>query len=65
MSPGQGKPSPGRRLGSAYFLGIVFAAFAILLWLRGMGRLLIPAILIGLVCYGIYRFVQLVRAPVD
>jgi len=38
---------------------------AVLLWLRGMGRLLIPALLLGLVGYGVYRFVQLVRAPLD
>jgi hypothetical protein len=55
----------GAGLGSAYFLGFAFAAFAVLLWLRGMGRLLVPALLIGLVVYGVYRFVQLVRAPLD
>ena len=64
MSDAPEQPS-GRSLGSAYFLGFVFAAFAVLLWLRGMGRLLIPALLLGLVGYGVYRFVQLVRAPLD
>ncbi len=64
MSGARGS-TPGLSLGSAYFLGFVFAAFAVLLWLRGMGRLLIPALLLGLVGYGVYRFVQLVRAPLD
>jgi hypothetical protein len=60
------KPAPrGGSLGSAYFLGFIFFAFLVLLWMRGLGRLLIPAILIGGVIYGVCRFVRLVRAPVD
>ena len=65
MSGRDGSAPSGRSVGSAYFLGFIFCAFLCLLWLRGLGRLLIPAILIGLVLYGVYRFVQLVRAPVD
>lgn len=52
-------------LGSAYFLAFVFFAFAMVLWLRGLGRLLLPAGLIALVGYGVYRFVQKVREPLD
>lgn len=43
------------KLGSAYFLAFAFFAFAMLLWLRGMGRILLPALLIGLLGYAIYR----------
>jgi len=65
VSDAPDKPDSGRSLGSAWFLGVVCAAFAVLLWLRGLGRVLIPVALIGLVVFGVYRFVQLVRAPVD
>lgn len=58
------EPRP-QALGSAYFLAFVFFALAVLLWLRGFGRLLLPALLIGLMVYGIWRFVQKVREPVD
>lgn len=54
-----------RSIGSAYFLGVVFVGFLILLWMRGLGRLMIPLLLIGAVCYALYRFVKLIRAPVD
>jgi hypothetical protein len=62
---GAPEPSTGRALGSAYFLGAVFVGFVVLLWLRGLGRLMVPALLIGGVVFGVYRFVKLVRAPVD
>ena len=65
MSDASDKVDSGRSLGSAWFLGAISAAFAVLLWLRGLGRVLIPVALIGLVVFGVYRFVQLVRAPVD
>lgn len=64
MSGGADSPR-GQTLGSSYFLGAVFVAFVVLLWLRGLGRLIVPALLVGGVAFGVYRFVKLVRAPVD
>lgn len=64
MSGAPDRP-PRSALGSTYFLGAVFVGFVILLWMRGLGRLLVPVILFGAVAYGVYRFVKLVRAPVD
>ena len=52
-------------LGSWYFLGFVFFLVALLLWLRGMGRIVLPALLLGLAGYGLYRFVKMVREPLD
>lgn len=52
-------------LAGAYFLGFVFFVLAVLLWLRGLGRLVLPALLLGLVMWGAWRFVQKVREPVD
>jgi len=59
------KPKGGGSIGSAYFLGVVFVGFVILLWMRGLGRLLIPLLLIGGLAYALYRFVKLIRAPVE
>ena len=56
---------PARSLASAYFLGAVFVAVVMVLWLRGLGRLVVPALLVGVVVYGVYRFLRLLRAPVD
>lgn len=64
MSDAPEQPS-GRSLGSAYFLGVVAVGFVILLWMRGLGRFLVPVLVIGGVVYAVYRFVKLVRAPVD
>lgn len=52
-------------MGGAYFLGFFFVALAALLWLRGLGRLLLPLALVCGAVYGARRFVQLVRAPID
>lgn len=64
MSDAPEQPS-GRSLGSAYFLGVVAVGFVILLWMRGLGRFLVPLLVIGGAVYAVYRFVKLVRAPVD
>ena len=56
---------PRSRLASGYFLGFIFFLLAMLLWLRGMGRLLLPAAMLGLVGYGIHRFIRKVREPID
>ena len=53
------------KIASGYFLGFIFFALAMLLWLRGMGRLLLPAALLSVIGYGLYRFVQKVREPID
>ena len=57
-------PRP-QSLAAGYVLGFLFFGLAMLLWLRGLGRLILPALLIGLMAYGIYRFVQKVREPID
>lgn len=53
------------KLGSAYFLAFAFFLLAGLLWLRGMGRLILPATLLAVVGYGGYRIIQKIREPVD
>tara|TARA_R110002072_G_scaffold174303_3_gene329395 strand:- start:91966 stop:92154 length:189 start_codon:yes stop_codon:yes gene_type:complete len=55
----------GNKLGSGYFLGFIFFLLAMLLWLRGMGRLLLPAAFLCLVGYGVHRFIKKVREPLD
>lgn len=53
------------KLGSAYFLGFAFFLLAVLLWLRGMGRILLPAALLALVGYGAHRIIKKIREPID
>lgn len=53
------------RLASGYFLGFFFFLLALLLWLRGMGRIILPAALLAMIGYGVYRFVKMVREPLD
>ena len=53
------------KLGSAYFLAFLFFLLAVLLWFRGMGRLLLPAALLAVVGYGAYRIIKKIREPVD
>ncbi len=52
-------------LASGYFLGFFFFLLAMLLWLRGMGRLLLPAALLGLIGYGLHRIIKKIREPLD
>jgi hypothetical protein len=54
---------PPPKLASAWFLGCVFTALAVLLWLRGLGRIMVPMALFGLIGYGLWRFVQKVKEP--
>jgi len=58
------QPKP-QSLAGAYFLAFAFFALASLLWLKGLGRLVLPALLIGLVAYGVHRFIKKVREPID
>lgn len=53
------------KLASAYFLGFMFFLLAMLLWLRGMGRILLPAALLALVGYGVHRIIKKIREPVE
>ncbi|HIE71402.1 MAG TPA: hypothetical protein EYP98_15205 [Planctomycetes bacterium] len=53
------------KLASAYFLGFMFFLLAMLLWLRGMGKLLLPAALLALVGYGAHRIIKKIREPID
>ena len=55
---------PRSSLASGYFLAFCFFLLAMLFWLRGMGRLLLPAAMLGLVGYGIHRFIKKVREPI-
>jgi hypothetical protein len=52
-------------LASGYFLGFIFFLLAMLLWLRGMGRLLLPAALLGLIGYGVHRIIKKIREPLN
>jgi len=36
---------PPRRIGAAWFLGMVAAAFVVFAWMRGAGRIVIPLLL--------------------
>jgi hypothetical protein len=61
-------PAPAPRRGSIaaiYVLGIVFVGLVIALWLRGLGRVLIPVLLLGAVAYGLHRLVKAIKAPVE
>jgi hypothetical protein len=53
------------QLGSGYFLAFCFFLLAMLLWLRGMGRLLLPAAMLALVGYGAHRIIKKIREPLD
>lgn len=57
-------PKP-QSLAAGYVLGFLFFGLAMLLWLRGLGRLILPALIIGAIAYGIHRFIQKVREPID
>lgn len=65
MSGADADPPTRRKLGSAYFLGFFVFALMVLLWMRGLGRLLIPVLLIGAALYGVSRVIRKVREPVD
>ncbi|MBM4063196.1 MAG: hypothetical protein FJ265_19180 [Planctomycetes bacterium] len=56
-------PPAQPRLAAGYFLGFVFLALAVALWLRGLGRLLLPLLLVGGVAYVVVRVVRAIRAP--
>jgi hypothetical protein len=53
----------GQRLAAGWFLGAVFAAFVVFAWLRGLGRFLIPALLLAACGYGVMRVVRKIREP--
>lgn len=65
MSDAPKRPATGGRLASGYFLGAFAVAVCALLWLRGLGRMMIPLLLIVAVVYGLRRFIRLLREPVD
>lgn len=59
-----GKPHPPpQRLAAGYFLGFAFLAFAVLLWLRGFGRLLLPVLVLVVVGVVVARIVRAIKAP--
>lgn len=52
-----------RKLAASWFLGCVVVAFAVLLWLRGLGRILLPMLFFAAIGYAVWRFVEKVREP--
>lgn len=54
---------PPQRLAAGYFLAFVFLAFAVLLWLRGLGRILLPLALVAIVVVVLTRIVRAIKAP--
>ena len=54
---------PPRRLASGWFLGFVFVALAVAMWLRGGGRFVLPLLLAGAVVMVVLRAVKAIRAP--
>ena len=52
-----------QRIGASWFLGFVAAALLVVLWARGAGRLIVPALLLFAVGYGVHRLVQKIREP--
>lgn len=58
-------PAPVRpqRMAAGWFLGCFAAVFAVLLWSRGLGRLLLPLFAIGFVVVLGMRIVKAIREP--
>lgn len=63
MSP-EIKPLPPAKLAAGYFLAFAALALGVALWLRGMGRLLIPLLLVVLAIVVLTRIVRAIKAPV-
>ncbi len=57
--------SKSSRLANGYFLGFFFFLVVLLVWLRGMSRLIFPVVILCLVGYGVNRFIKMIREPVD
>ena len=53
----------GQRLAAGWFLGAVFFAFVLFAWLRGLGRFLIPVLLLAAFGYGIRAVIRKIREP--
>ena len=58
------KTSP-QRLAAGYFLGFGAVVLAILLWMRGAGRLVLPLLAAGLIAVLVARIVRALRAPLQ
>ena len=54
---------PPRRLAASWFLGFVFVAIAVAIWLRGGGRVLLPLLLIAIVVVVGARVARKIREP--
>lgn len=59
-----GAPQPGRTA-AGWFLGLAGIALFVLLWLRGVGRLLVPVLLAVLAGYAVVRVVRVILRPVE
>ncbi|MCC7159830.1 MAG: hypothetical protein IT281_09850 [Ignavibacteria bacterium] len=63
MSAARPPAVPSPRLASGWFLGCIVVALAVLLWLRGLGRILLPMLFFAGLGYAAWRFVQKVKEP--
>jgi len=54
---------PPQRLAAGYVLAFVFLAFAVLLWVRGLGRILLPLALLVVAAVVLTRIVRAIKAP--
>ena len=59
-----GEPSVRpQKLAASYFLGIFLVALAVALWMRGLGRFLLPIVIVVIVLALLGRVVKAIRAP--
>lgn len=58
------KPLPPAKLAAGYFLAFAALALGVLLWLRGLARLVIPLVLLVVLVVVLKRLVRAIKAPV-
>lgn len=58
------KPLPPAKLAAGYFLAFAALALGVLLWLRGLARLVIPLVLLVVLVVVLKRVVRAIKAPV-
>jgi len=52
-----------QKLAASYFLGIFMVVLAVAMWMRGMGRFLLPLVIAVIVVSVLGRIVKAIRAP--
>jgi hypothetical protein len=50
-------------MAAAWFLGAMLTVFVVFAWLRGLGRIVIPLLVLGAIGYAVARFLRKVREP--